>query len=64
MTAEGKKATSGQVPKGYLRLSANVREDLHMRLKIMSAKERRTIGSVLEEWIEKNTPEVWLGSSF
>jgi len=59
MTTDKKKpSTSGQVPEGCVRLSANIKEDLHLRLKIMSAKERRTIGSILEEWIEKYTPEL------
>ena len=56
MTDQKKPSTSGQVPAGYVRLSANIKEDLHLRLKIMSARERRTIGNILEEWIEQHTP--------
>lgn len=49
---------SGKVPEGDIRLSANIREDLHLRLKIMAVKSKRTIGSILEEWIERYSPEL------
>ncbi|HJV33938.1 hypothetical protein [Geomonas sp.] len=50
---EGKKI-SGLVPAGDVRLTANIREDLHLKLKIASACRRTTIGEILEELIEKH----------
>lgn len=47
------KAVSGLVPEGDVRLTANIREDLHLKLKIASAYRRTTIGEILEELIEK-----------
>ena len=43
---------SGQVPDGDVRLTANIREDLHLKLKIRSARERTTVGDLIEQWIE------------
>ena len=42
---------SGQVPDGDVRLTANIREDLHLKLKIRSARERTTVGDLIEQWI-------------
>lgn len=57
--AEGKpsggtpsKTVSGQIPAGDVRLTANIREDLHLRLKIRAAERRTTVGELIEEWIE------------
>ena len=47
------KKVSGLVPAGDVRLTANIRQDLHLRLKISSAHRRTTIGEILEELIEK-----------
>ena len=44
---------SGLVPEGDIRLTANIREDLHLRLKIAAAKQRTTIGEIIEELVEK-----------
>ncbi len=44
---------SGQVPEGDVRLTANIREDLHLKLKIVAARRRTTIGEMLEELVEK-----------
>ncbi len=44
---------SGQVPEGDVRLTANIREDLHLKLKIAAARRRTTIGELLEEMVEK-----------
>lgn len=49
---EGKKI-SGLVPAGDVRLTANIREDLHLKLKIASARRRTTIGEIIEELIEQ-----------
>ena len=47
------KAVSGLVPEGDVRLTANIRQDLHLKLKIASAYRRITIGEIIEELIEK-----------
>jgi len=47
------KSPSGQVPEGDVRLTANIREDLHLKLKIMAARRRTTIGELLEELVDK-----------
>ncbi|HEY6837228.1 MAG TPA: hypothetical protein VI389_00660 [Geobacteraceae bacterium] len=44
--------TSGLVPAGDVRLTANIREDLHLLLKITAAKRRTTIGELIEELVE------------
>lgn len=46
------KKVSGLVPDGDVRLTANIRLDLHLKLKIASAYRRTTIGEILEELIE------------
>ena len=46
------KAAPGPVPEGDVRLTANVREDLHLRLKIAAATRRTTIGELIEELVE------------
>lgn len=43
---------SGLLPPGDVRLTANIREDLHLKLKIRAAQERTTIGELIERWIE------------
>jgi hypothetical protein len=48
-----KNPQSGQVPEGDVRLTANIREDLHLKLKIAAARRRTTIGELLEEMVEK-----------
>jgi hypothetical protein len=45
------KAVSGLVPVGDVRLTANIRQDLHLKLKIASAHRRTTIGEIIEELI-------------
>lgn len=47
------KGISGQVPEGDVRLTANIRQDLHLKLKIASAYRRTTIGEIIEELVEK-----------
>ena len=44
---------SGAVPDGDVRLTANIRQDLHLRLKIEAAQRRTTIGELIEEFIEQ-----------
>jgi hypothetical protein len=48
------KAVSGLVPEGDVRLTANIRQDLHLRLKIAAAHLRTTIGEIIEELVEKH----------
>lgn len=51
-TAAANKAVSGMIPQGDVRLCANIREDLHLQLKIAAAVRRTTIGEQIEELIE------------
>ncbi len=46
------KAVSGLVPHNDVRLTANIRSDLHLALKIEAATKRTTIGELLEQLIE------------
>ena len=52
---EGDHATSasrsGQIPSGDVRLTANIRSDLHLALKIRAARERTTMGELIEQWV-------------
>lgn len=43
---------SGLVPEGDVRLTANIRGELHLKLKIRAAQERTTVGELIEQWIE------------
>ena len=45
------KAGSGQIPEGDVRLTANIRAELHLALKIRAARERTTIGELIEAWV-------------
>ncbi len=47
-----KESQSGQVPDGDVRLTANIRDDLHLKLKITAARRRTTIGELIEELVE------------
>lgn len=49
----GGRGLSGLVPEGDVRLTANMREDIHLKLKIAAARQRTTIGEILEELVEK-----------
>jgi hypothetical protein len=44
-------ARSGPVPVGDVRLTVNIRKDLHLKLKIRAAKRRTTIGELIEGWV-------------
>jgi hypothetical protein len=54
VSAPAAKKVSGLVPDGDVRLTANIRQDLHLKLKIASAHRRTTIGEIIEELIEKH----------
>jgi hypothetical protein len=45
-------AKSGLVPEYDVRLTANIRRDLHLKLKIRAAEERTTIGELIERWVQ------------
>jgi transcriptional regulator with XRE-family HTH domain len=47
-------AVSGLVPQGDVRLTANIRRELHTLLKVEAATRRTSIGELLEDLIEKN----------
>ncbi|MFN7611285.1 MAG: hypothetical protein ACK5QX_10185 [bacterium] len=47
---------SGLIPEGDVRLTANVRADLHMKLKMRAVQERTTVGELIESWIESWKP--------
>lgn len=48
----GKASGSSAVPAGDVRLTANIRQDLHLKLKIAAARQRTTIGELIEQWVE------------
>lgn len=50
---KGLKQVSGLIPLGDVRLTANIKQDLHLKLKIHAAEQRTTIGEVLENLISK-----------
>ena len=50
------KPVSGLIPDGDVRLTANIRQDLHLRLKIEAAHKRTTVGELIEELIDKHIP--------
>lgn len=56
--AEKGKSKSGQIPEGDVRLTANIKEELHTRVKIEAAKRRMYIGDLIEELIENNIPKL------
>lgn len=47
---------SGLIPEGDVRLTANVRADLHMALKMRAVQERTTVGELIEAWIQSWKP--------
>lgn len=51
---ESKKASSGLVPENDVRLTANIRKDLHLKLKIAAAEKSTTIGELIEALVEKH----------
>jgi hypothetical protein len=49
---KGAKSSPGPIPEGDVRLTANIREDLHLKLKIIAATRRTTIGELIEDLVE------------
>ena len=43
-----------------MRLTANIRGDLHLKLKIRAAEQRTTVGELIEQWIEKDSGAIQL----
>ena len=41
-----------------IRINANIQKDLHTRIKMESVRKGKTIGSIIEGWIRKYTPDV------
>ena len=56
--AEKGKSKSGLIPEGDVRLTANIKSELHTRLKIEAAKRRMYIGDLVEELIQENIPKI------
>lgn len=42
---------SGLVPAGDVRLTVNIRDDVHQTLKIRAVQERTTVGDLIEQWV-------------
>ena len=49
-----KKTTSGQIPDGDVRLTANVSKELHKKLKHAAVDQETTVGEILEQLIKKH----------
>ena len=54
--AMARAALDGARSEGDVRLTANVRADLHMKLKMRAVQERTTVGELIENWIESWKP--------
>lgn len=53
--SRGKPAqVSGLVPADDVRLTANIRKDLHLKLKIAAAESRTTIGEIIEALVARH----------
>ena len=50
--AAAKSQVSGLVPAGDVRLTVNIRDDVHQRLKIRAVQERTTVGELIEAWVD------------
>ena len=48
------KQTSGNVPEGDVRLTANISEEHHIKLKVAAATRRTTVGDLIENLIDEN----------
>jgi hypothetical protein len=49
---------SGQVPHGDVRLTLNVKTELHQKLKVASAMTRTTMGELVEQLIADSLTEI------
>lgn len=48
-----KKHLSGLIPKGDVRLTANISQNHHLKLKIAAAQKRTTIGELIEQMVDQ-----------
>ena len=48
------KQVSGLVPEGDVRLTANISEGHHIKLKVAAATQRTTIGELIEQLIDRH----------
>lgn len=51
-------ATSGQVPEGDVRLTANIQREIHLKLKMASAMTRTTMGELIEQLIAEKLDDL------
>lgn len=49
---------SGSVPTGDVRLTLNVRNEIHQKLKVASAMTRTTMGQLVEQLIAEKLTEI------
>ena len=49
--------TSRFPPSGDTRLTVNMRDELHMRLKMAAVKQRTTVGQIIEDLVEQHVKE-------
>ena len=54
-------AKSGNVPAGDVRLTLNVRAEIHQKLKVASAITRITMGQLVEKLIKDKLDEILRG---
>jgi len=47
-------AKKTRAPKGYVRLTVNIKRPLHKRLKIAAAKQETTAGKLIEAFIKEH----------
>ena len=43
---------SGLVPAGDVRLTVNIREDVHKALRIRAINDKTTVGDMIEAWVD------------
>jgi hypothetical protein len=51
-------ATSGQVPDGDVRLTANINAPLHTKLKMAAVMTRTTMGELIEQLIAEKLDQI------
>lgn len=51
-------STSGQVPEGDVRLTANISSPLHTKLKMASVMTRTTMGELIEQMIAEKLDQI------
>lgn len=56
-------SNSNFAPAGDTRITANIRVDLHRRLKIMAVHQKTTVGELIERWIQSQDEPATLSIS-